>query len=372
LISYWEQAELLHADITIVGGGITGLSIAASLLERDATRQVRVIERSSFPYGASTRNAGFACFGSPTEFTSDIALMGVDAARELVFNRWLGIQITRKRLKDADIGFVASGGFELVDGQSISGDQLNELNGHVSDFLPNYFTNATDQKPALGLEAAGDLIAINGEGQVNSGKLIRSLRQYVSGLGAELINGAEVLALHPEKGVQRIALNDPVRGRIDLSSAKVVVANNAFASQLIPALNVKPGRGQVLLTASIPDLRFKGNLHIEEGFYYLRDVGDRIMFGGGRNLDQKGEETTEQGLTDTIQSALESYLVKLFGRSFPIEQRWSGTMGFTGNKQPMIERAEDGIWVVAGLSGMGIALAGFLGEELADSLSACE
>ncbi len=358
---------MLHADTTIIGGGITGLSIAASFLERDPNRNIRILERSAFPYGASTRNAGFACFGSPTELASDMELMGADAARELVFKRWMGIQITRKRLTDAAIGYVESGGYELVEEGQLDAMELEALNDVVADFLPDYFANATDRKADLGIEAPGKLISIQGEGQVNSGQLMKSLRNYVSSMGAEIINGTSVETVNQQGSSYEIELNDSVRSSFLLTSQHVIVANNAFAGRLLEAIELKPGRGQVLLTEPIPNLKFRGNLHIEEGFYYLRDLGNRIMFGGGRNLNKAGEETTEQGLTDQIQSALEEYLIKLFGQRYKIEQRWSGTMGFTSNKQPMVHRTPEGIWVVAGLSGMGIALAGYLGEELADA-----
>ena len=49
------------------------------------------------PTGASTRNAGFACFGSITELMEDISVVGLDKTMELVSMR---VQWTRKNSKD--------------------------------------------------------------------------------------------------------------------------------------------------------------------------------------------------------------------------------------------------------------------------------
>ena len=44
------------------------------------------------------------------------------------------------------------------------------------------------------------------------------------------------------------------------------------------------------------------------GFYYFRNIDDRILFGGGRNLDFKTEETTEMNQTELVQNKLEELL----------------------------------------------------------------
>ena len=67
-LSFWERDSFFNdIDVVIIGSGIVGLSTALSLRERDATLRIAIIERGAMPTGASTRNAGFACFGSITE-----------------------------------------------------------------------------------------------------------------------------------------------------------------------------------------------------------------------------------------------------------------------------------------------------------------
>ena len=93
----------------------------------------------------------------------------------------------------------------------------------------------------------------------------------------------------------------------EIKSNKVLIATNGFASQLINQ-KVAPARAQVLITKPIKNLHIKGTFHLDKGYYYFRNIEDRILFGGGRNLDFKGEETTEFGQTELIQEKLEDLL----------------------------------------------------------------
>ena len=147
--------------------------------------------------------------------------------------------------------------------------------------------------------------------------------------------------------------------RLTHAGWRVVVATNGYASELLPDLDIRPARGQVLLTSSVPGLRLRGTFHMNEGYFYFRDLHGAILLGGGRILDLAGEATTEDGVTDQIQSALEEMLrdVILAGRTFTIEQRWSGIMGFRSTgKTPLVEYVSPRVIAAVGLSGMGVAI----------------
>ncbi|GAB5538522.1 MAG: FAD-dependent oxidoreductase [Salibacteraceae bacterium] len=369
MISYWEQTELLRHDVAIVGGGIVGLSIAASIKERYPNRDVTIFERSFLPYGASTRNAGFACFGSLTEIMSDIKCMGEEATRELVFSRWLGLQITRKRLSDRKIHYFEYGGFEIVpDGQHDLSKAINDINHLCSDFQPDYLSLLSNNDTTLNLGAGHTLVKMNGEGQLNPGALMRNLSNYCQELGVMMVTGTEVSAINTHEGQFTLKVEDMDRGTVDCSAQTAVVAVNAFTEQFNDGVGVVPGRGQILVTEPIVGLDFKGNLHLDEGFYYLRNIGDRILFGGGRNMDFSEEATHTFGLNDKIQDALESKLQDLFTFKRPpeIDFRWSGIMGFGEQKTPIVKVENSGLIFAARLGGMGIALAGFIGEQVTD------
>ena len=84
MLSFWEKNSFLNYDTIIIGGGINGLSAACAIKEKYPEQQVLILERGSWPLGASTRNAGFACFGSFSEIRDDINQNGLDKALQLI------------------------------------------------------------------------------------------------------------------------------------------------------------------------------------------------------------------------------------------------------------------------------------------------
>jgi len=152
-----------------------------------------------------------------------------------------------------------------------------------------------------------------------------------------------------------------------LTASQLLVCTNAFARQLLPQLDIEPARGQILVTSPIDQLPFKGTFHFEEGFYYFRDLGDRVLLGGARNKAFAAEHTDEMVVTDSIQAELERFLreVILPGRNYHIEHRWSGIMGMGGEKMPIIRAINDHVFCAVRMSGMGVALAPMIGEKIA-------
>ena len=75
--SYWElQSFLQRYPVAVLGSGIVGLSAAIQIKTERPELPVLVLERGALPTGASTRNAGFACFGSLSELLDDRQHMG--------------------------------------------------------------------------------------------------------------------------------------------------------------------------------------------------------------------------------------------------------------------------------------------------------
>ena len=113
-LSYWEHKTWFsQVDYTVVGSGIVGLHAALRLRERFPQSKILVLEKSVLPEGASTKNAGFACFGSLSELLDDLRSHSEDEVISLVQKRWNGLQLLRKNLGDAAIDFTPHGGYEL-------------------------------------------------------------------------------------------------------------------------------------------------------------------------------------------------------------------------------------------------------------------
>ena len=131
---------------------------------------------------------------------------------------------------------------------------------------------------------------------------------------------------------------------------------------------MQPARAQVLITKPIPNLDIKGTFHLDEGYYYFRNINHRVLLGGGRNLDFEGETTTSHDTTELIQNRLEELLknVILPQTHFEIDHRWSGTMGIGANKQPIVAQLSSHVYCGVRMGGMGVAIGSIIGQELAD------
>jgi len=112
--SYWEQKEwFLQNDFVVVGSGIVGLNCALHLKKKYPKSKVLILEKGALPQGASTKNAGFACFGSASELLDDLKSHTEEEVASLAQKRWKGLQALRHTLGDTSIDYQQSKGHEL-------------------------------------------------------------------------------------------------------------------------------------------------------------------------------------------------------------------------------------------------------------------
>ncbi|HEY0273557.1 MAG TPA: FAD-dependent oxidoreductase, partial [Chitinophaga sp.] len=370
----WEQESFLRYDYIVIGSGIVGLSTALGLRARAPRARVLVAERGVLPTGASTRNAGFACIGSLTEILADLQTMHAAEVASLVAFRREGLRLLRARLGDARIGYETAGSYELIDAASLLAlDQLDWVNALLQPVLEaNAFTLANAKLKPFGFneKQVAALVQNNGEGGLHTGRMMRALLDLALQQGIEIKTGCSVTALHAQERGIRLEVQASGLPPVPLQAKAVAVCTNAFTQALFPHLDLQPGRGQVLITDPIPDLPFKGVFHLEEGYYYFREIQGRVLLGGGRNLDFAGEATTDFALSPHIQQALEDKLreVILPGRNVQIASRWTGIMAFGATKQPILEELAPHIFAGVRMGGMGVAIGSAVGERLAEMM----
>ena len=154
----------------------------------------------------------------------------------------------------------------------------------------------------------------------------------------------------------------------NLKFKKVLVATNGFYKTLIDHGDVIPARNQVIITKPLQNNPIEGTFHYDKGYFYFRNIDNRILLGGGRNLAEKEEETSEFGTTKIIQNALSELLknVILPKQKFEIESTWSGILGVGQTKKPIVRSISKNISVAVRLGGMGVAIGSLVGEEGAE------
>ncbi|WP_435139919.1 NAD(P)/FAD-dependent oxidoreductase [Formosa sp. A9] len=366
-LSYWEQQSWFsNLQFTIVGSGIVGLSCALQLKKLYPKANILILERGRLPQGASTKNAGFACFGSLSEILSDLKSHSPEEVLELVKQRYDGLKLLRETLGDKTIEFKNLGGYELFTEQDsyfykeciAQRETINTLlkpifNTEVFQLKTNpfQFKNIQDQ-----------LVFNPFEGQIHTGKMMEALLRKVQSKGIKILNSTSVSTFEEYGNYVEVKTDELV-----FKTSKLIIATNGFASQLIQA-QVKPARAQVIITKPIKNLHIKGTFHLDRGYYYFRNIDNRILLGGGRQLDFKTEETTEFGTTSKVQKALRDLLKEVVLPNTPhdIEYSWSGIMGVGQQKKSIVKQISNNVFCGVRLGGMGVAIGSIIGKSLAE------
>ena len=366
-LSYWEIKNwFTNVDYTIVGSGIVGLHAALRLRERFPDSKILIIEKGMIPQGASTKNAGFACFGSISEIVDDLKSHTEEEVINLISKRWTGLQMLRKRLGDQVIDFRPYGGYELFLKEDDSSfyhclKKLPFINEILKPlFKADVFATTIDR---FGFAGINEYLIFNPfEAQIDTGNMMQALLKNAISENILILNQQTVTAYMDKENEVEVALGD-----FSFRTKKLMFATNGFANNLFNAA-VKPARAQVLITEPIKNLDIKGTFHLDEGYYYFRNIDDRILLGGGRNLDFDTENTTEFGQTVIVQTQLEKLLkeVILPNYDFQIEHRWSGIMGIGNSKNPIVSQLSSNVYCGVRLGGMGVAIGSLVGTELAE------
>lgn len=369
-LSYWEKETFLnHTDYLILGAGIVGLSLSIHLKERHPGKKVTILERGYLPSGASSKNAGFACIGSPSELLEDLTKSSEEIVFETVKKRWEGLNYLKKLLGTAEIGFEQLGSFELfrkgekalyqncVEKLPYLNDQLSKITG-----ISEVFTVDTNQCKKANFNEFTYAIRHAAEGQIDTGKMIHRLTSLAISKGVIILNGMSAKEIKP---------NEIVTDFGSVPFHRLGICTNGFARQFLPLEDVQPARGQVVVTSEIPNLKFQGIYHVDRGYYYFRNLGNRVLFGGGRNLDFEVENTTQLEINNLIQTELERVLREeiLPDTNFKIEYTWSGIMGVGATKAPIIKQISDTVYCGVRMGGMGVAIGSLVGKELAELMT---
>jgi glycine/D-amino acid oxidase-like deaminating enzyme len=353
--SYWldEPAEPLRsrsfdgrAEVTIIGGGVTGCSCALTLARRGV--RVRVHDARTVAGGASGRNGGFALRGAAVPYDIARAQHGPEAARSLM------------DLSERALDAMAE----------LAGDALRRVGS---------LRLAADNRELEALRREHDALRDDGYAV----EWVDALEPPLDHLYLGAILHPHDGALTPARWVRRLAAHAADAGadirehdsvQIDeLAADVIVVAGDGFTASLLPELadRVRPTRGQVLATEPLDILRYERPHYARDGYDYWHQLPDgRLVIGGKRDAALAEESTDVEDVTDVVQRRIEDLVAQLVGRRPTIAKRWAGIWGTTPDQLPLVGLVpgRKNVWLAGGYSGHGNVLGFACGDLVAHAI----
>ncbi len=368
LLSYWEKSILLKTfDFIVLGGGIIGKQIAIKIKEKYPNARLAIVDKSPLSYGASTRNAGFVCFGSVSEIIDDFTLSPQKDVLALAHKRLKGIRDLINTFGAENIGYRNTGSYEIFEKMDTTFydktlSEMESINYLLENEtgLKNIFTSKETYN--LDMNVLEKCIFNPYEGMLNSGMLNETINAKAHNSGAIPMYGLNVSNIqHLDNGYTL----ETEQG-ISLNCNQLILATNAFTKTLVPEIDVVPARGQIILTKPMANIPFDGIFHADKGYIYFRNIDNRILLGGGRNYFKQQEETFDFTGSEELKNHLIQYLKQIIlpNTPFEIDMHWSGIMAMGKEKLPIVKRQNEHLILCVRMSGMGVALGPIVSSEV--------
>ena len=358
----------IECDVSIVGGGFTGLSSAIELAQ--AGLKVCIFEKEYIGYGASGRNGGHLVQGWSTDFyklqksiNKNDHKMAWDAgieAVEIVTNR-----IKKYNIKcDLQMGYV----YAALHKRHLS--ELIEMKQEWSNFgyknLEVLGNKKNLQKYVNTDRYIGGLVD-TGSGHLHPMKYLHSLAKIAKNLGVRIFEKTFIIERHDNATVLKTSES------FEIKSSKILFCGNAYlegVSSKRMTDKLAPAISSVMATKPLPKSLIQ-NLIPENCAvadcntalnYYRFDSNDRLIFGGSSIYSNISPKDATPGLYKKMVYLFPSL------KNIDIEMSWSGKIGITLSRIPHFGKLNKDVLFTQGYSGHGVALTALAGKLMSEDI----
>lgn len=364
--SYPVLQETAEADVCVIGGGLAGLAVALGLAERG--KKPVLLEARRIGWGASGRNGGFVLAGYSAYARALAKRLGKEEARRLYRLSREGMLLVRRRIDTYGIdcapvaGHLVASWYDTKQAVEEEAAFLRQEFGENVAFWPRekvreicrtdkyfdgqFYPDCFHMNPLAYVHGIAKAIIAKGG------------RIFECSAALRTADKAEIKIIHTAQGQVR--------------APQVVYCGSAYFNGLEKKLtrSCLPIRSDVMVTAPIPPEKLaatitkpyaiRDNRWADDYYRVLPD--NRILWGGGCALGPAPADLKERMLVG---------LLKIYPQltGTRAEIAWSGLMGFTVDKMPVLGRMRDGVWACTNVGGQGLNVTTTCGELVAAAIA---
>jgi glycine/D-amino acid oxidase-like deaminating enzyme len=357
-----------RTDVVIVGAGYTGLAAARQLARAGAS--VVVIERERVGWGASSRNGGQVLAGLKLEPATLLARFGELRARRLFDAASESIARLETLIAEEviDCEYARTGhiqaAFKPAHFEAFREEQrlLARVFHHPVHLVPR-----AEQRAEVGSDAYHGVLVDEGSGALNPARYVRGLADAAIRHGVTIATGRGVTAVRRQpSGGWRVQTTGG-----DVDARDVLIATNGYTDGASPALQRRfvPIGSYIIATEPLSyeeaaSVLPRGRMAFDSKHflhYFRLTLDRRLLFGGRAEFAQPTTDTTRRAAR-ILRHDMVAVFPHLAGKV--IEYGWSGNVAFTRDQMPHAGKL-DGTFYAGGYCGHGIAMATYLGEQIA-------
>ncbi|KAF7616699.1 FAD dependent oxidoreductase [Aspergillus flavus] len=406
-----------RTDFAIIGSGITGTSVAKTLLENELARDktITMFEARSLTTGATSRNGGFLLSHAPPFFKRYAEALGIDAARDIALfcDRTLESIVDMAKAENLDkasqirdVTTIAS--FEHQEGFAEVTESIRMYEEAIPEAKGKYtiIDKDTAEKEYHLRKSSGALVVqsrVFWPYRLVTNLLQRLLQLYPEQFAIETQTPVISITIDEADTEYPYILTTP-RGTV--RAAKVFHCTSGFTGHLLPKLRGAIFPCRLSMTTQKPGPQW-GNrpnswlFHtkqsydpnttlVEQGLYWMQqnaETGDLFFGGDLQRLDDFLSSDDSVISADSARNLTDLLPKRLFkeGWTNPITNTtmtsatalhriWSGILSMTADQVPIVgsvptsisgRNVEGGEWIAAGFNGYGMSQCWLCGEAIA-------
>lgn len=333
-------------DITVIGGGIVGLSTAFGLLQ--AGRCVTVLDGADSDLRASQGNFGLVWLQGKGANYPPYAELTRDAVEA-----WPSFAAALQDASGINLALDQSGGFEFFTDAAEFADFTNDLKKQQAT-LGNRFSHEVisgddlrRSHPQIGPGVVGATYCAL-DGHVNPLRLLRALRAAVLALGGQITANATVTDITPTPAGFDLILQNGERLGADRIVLCAGLGSTALAAQLGFTTRVRPQRGELLITEKLG-----------ERLPFLSSTIRQTDEGGLQIGGTKAEVGPDDSETTDVMAQLAHHAVTVLPalKDVRVIRAWGALRVMSPDGYPVYARAPDhpGAYLVTCHSGVTLA-----------------